>query len=102
MTVREIRVFGDRCCVRRPIQCGLLRTPAGTRRGLVRHAGRARSVGLAAPQIGVSLRVFVYDVDGDRGHFVNPTVVSASGEQLDEEGCLSVPGSSTRRRVRPT
>ncbi|HEY3201616.1 MAG TPA: peptide deformylase, partial [Actinomycetes bacterium] len=28
----------------------------------------------------------------DRGHFVNPTVVRASGEQLDEEGCLSVPG----------
>jgi peptide deformylase len=49
-------------------------------------------VGLAAPQIGVSLRVFVYDVDGDRGHFVNPTVVSATGEEVDEEGCLSVPG----------
>lgn len=93
MTVREIRVFGD------PV----LRTPADPVRdfsvrlqALVADLFDTLSVpgrvGLAAPQIGVSLRVFVYDLDGDRGHFVNPTVVSASGEQLDEEGCLSVPG----------
>ncbi|WP_125612827.1 peptide deformylase [Specibacter cremeus] len=50
-------------------------------------------VGLAAPQIGVSKRIFTYDVDGVAGHVINPVVVSsddfASGTA---EGCLSVPG----------
>jgi|SRR5262245_17784586 len=93
MTVRDIRVFGD------PV----LRTPTDPVRDFsVRLQGLVADlydtldvpgrVGLAAPQIGVSLRVFVYDVDGVRGHFVNPTIVSASGEHVDEEGCLSVPG----------
>jgi peptide deformylase len=58
----------------------------------------ADGVGLAAPQIGVELAVFVYDCtdsSGERhvGHMVNPTVVSTSGPIDDgEEGCLSVPG----------
>jgi peptide deformylase len=57
----------------------------------------AEGVGLAAPQIGVGLAVFVYDCpDGSggkaRGHVVNPTI-ETSGEQLvEDEGCLSVPG----------
>jgi peptide deformylase len=50
-------------------------------------------VGLAAPQIGVGLRIFTFDVEGQRGHVVNP-VLETSGEMLTEpgEGCLSVPG----------
>ena len=58
----------------------------------------AEGVGLAAPQIGVDLAVFVYDCPDDtgrhqRGHVVNPVVVSADGPQeTSEEGCLSVPG----------
>jgi peptide deformylase len=58
----------------------------------------AEGVGLAAPQIGVSRSVFVYDCpDGtgerQRGHVVNPVVVSTAGPLDDsEEGCLSVPG----------
>jgi peptide deformylase len=58
----------------------------------------AEGVGLAAPQIGVSRSVFVYDCpDGSgerqRGHLVNPVVVSTEGPVDDsEEGCLSVPG----------
>lgn len=51
--------------------------------------GRA---GLAAPQIGVSLRIFTYNVGRKRGHVINPEIVSLSEElQEDEEGCLSVP-----------
>ena len=50
-----------------------------------------RRVGLAAPQLGVSLRVFTYWVDDELGHLVNP-VLDLSDEQQDgEEGCLSVP-----------
>lgn len=56
----------------------------------------ARGVGLAAPQVGRSLRVAVIDVrpDGrsERLVLVNPEVVSREGEQDDEEGCLSIPG----------
>ncbi|NUL45184.1 peptide deformylase [Cellulosimicrobium funkei] len=50
-------------------------------------------VGLAATQVGVGLRIFTFDVEGQRGHVVNP-VLETSGEKLTEpgEGCLSVPG----------
>jgi peptide deformylase len=55
----------------------------------VREPGRA---GVAAPQIGVSLRVFSYNVDDVVGHMVNPVLSDFEGAQDDEEGCLSVPG----------
>ena len=52
----------------------------------------APGVGLAAPQVGVQRRFFVYDV-GDGPHVIlNPTVVESEGEWLYEEGCLSLPG----------
>ena len=94
MTIRPIREVGD------PV----LRTPADEVKnfdreltGLVRdlletvdHPGRA---GLAAPQIGVGLRAFTYNIDGEIGHMVNPTIVELSEETQDgDEGCLSVPG----------
>ena len=94
MTIRPIRELGD------PV----LRTPADEVKNfdkdlaaLVRdlletvdHPGRA---GLAAPQIGVGLRAFSYNIDGVIGHMVNPTIVELSEETQDgDEGCLSVPG----------
>ena len=53
----------------------------------------APGVGLAGPQVGVSLRIFTYD-DGDTGSrvMVNPELADAEGEVTDEEGCLSIPG----------
>ena len=52
----------------------------------------APGVGLAAPQVGVQRRFFVYDV-GDGPHVLaNPTVADSEGEWLYEEGCLSLPG----------
>jgi peptide deformylase len=53
----------------------------------------AGGAGLAAPQIGVGLRVFTWYVDGEVGHLVNP-VVAPVGEETQEgpEGCLSIPG----------
>jgi peptide deformylase len=53
-----------------------------------------KGVGLAAPQVGLSLRVFVTEVDGDRKRvFVNPEIVATSLELVEyEEGCLSFPG----------
>ena len=52
----------------------------------------APGVGLAAPQLGVSLRVFTYDVDGVVGHLVNPDLELSTEEQDGPEGCLSLPG----------
>jgi peptide deformylase len=94
VTIRPIREVGD------PV----LRTPSDEVKtfdrdvaALVRdlletvdHPGRA---GLAAPQIGVGLRAFSYNIDGVIGHVVNPVIVELSDETQDgDEGCLSVPG----------
>ena len=52
----------------------------------------APGVGLAAPQIGVSLRVFTYHVDDQLGHLINPSLELSAEEETDDEGCLSFPG----------
>ncbi len=95
MTIQPIRIFGD------PV----LRTPAlevvdfdKELRKLVADLTdtmiEATGVGLAAPQLGVSLRVFTYWVDDDLGHVVNPSLDLSEDIQLGEEGCLSLPGLS--------
>jgi len=57
----------------------------------------APGIGLAAPQIGVPLRLFVVDLSGGRSTnelivMINPVFVERDGTQLEEEGCLSAPG----------
>ena len=53
----------------------------------------APGVGLAAPQVGVSERIFVWEHEGEAGAVINPAGVSLSGEIAEgEEGCLSIPG----------
>jgi peptide deformylase len=95
MSVQPIRLFGD------PV----LRTPAEPvvdfdkeLRVLVKDLTEtmleAPGAGLAAPQIGVGLRVFVYDVDDVIGHLINPTLDLSEDMQDGEEGCLSFPGLS--------
>lgn len=65
----------------------------------VKEPGRA---GVAANQIGVGLRAFSYNVDGDVGYVLNPVLESVEGEpELVDEGCLSVPGLSYPRRRYP-
>lgn len=55
----------------------------------------ANGVGLAAPQVGVLKRIVVIDTTGDDPHIlINPRIVESSGEQVGQEGCLSVPGKS--------
>lgn len=93
MAIQSIRLFGD------PV----LTTPASEvldfdkeLRTLVKDLTDtmhdAPGAGLAAPQIGVSLRVFVWDVDDEVGHLVNPTLDLSDEMQDGEEGCLSFPG----------
>jgi len=52
----------------------------------------APGVGLAAPQIGVQQRFFVYDIDDEPQVIINPVIVESDGEAVFTEGCLSIPG----------
>jgi peptide deformylase len=92
MSIKPIRHFGDPVLV----------TPAAAvidfdkeLRNLVKDLTEtmlnAPGAGLAAPQIGVPLRVFVWDVDGELGHLINPTLDLSSEMQEGDEGCLSFP-----------
>lgn len=67
----------------------------------------AGGVGLAAPQVGLSQRLFVMDVPDEEGRsdklaFVNPEIISVEGEQSGDEGCLSFPGlyQTVKREMR--
>ncbi|WP_411720862.1 peptide deformylase [Mycetocola sp.] len=94
MTERQIRIFGDP--VLKTASAPIDTIDEGIR-GLVddlldsvRPPGRA---GVAASQIGVNLRAFSYNIDGDIGYILNPVIVETEGEKEPvDEGCLSVPG----------
>jgi peptide deformylase len=103
VSVRPIRLFGD------PI----LRSPADPITAIddrvrrlvddlvetVQVPGRA---GVAAPQIGVGLRAFSYNIDGRVGYVLNPELAQVRGEAEPlDEGCLSVPGLSFLRLRHP-
>ena len=103
MSIQQIRLFGD------PV----LASPASVvvdfdkeLRVLVQDLTEtmiaAPGAGLAAPQIGVPLRVFVWDVDEALGHLINPTLDLGEEIQEGEEGCLSFPSLSylTKRSMR--
>lgn len=92
MSIKQIRHFGDPVLV----------TPATEvidfdkeLRVLVKDLTEtmlnAPGAGLAAPQIGVPLRVFVWDVDGALGHLINPSLDLSTEQQEGDEGCLSFP-----------
>jgi peptide deformylase len=99
VTVRPLRYLGD------PI----LRTPSdpvkrfddllaalvGDLLDSVREPGRA---GLAANQIGSSLAVFAFNVDGQDGYVINPRIVELDGSIDGPEACLSIPGIAAERR----
>jgi len=93
MTVRPIRIIGD--AVLRA-ECDTVTTFDAALRSLVTDLmdtmlGAPGRAGVAANQIGVSARVFVYDADGHRGHVVNPTIEVSAELQDGDEGCLSIP-----------
>jgi peptide deformylase len=103
MTVRPVRLFGD------PV----LLTPSQEvtdfdqqLRKLVKDLTQTlrdqHGAGLSAPQIGVSLRAFVFDAGGVRGHLINPVLdFPDDAEEDGPEGCLSFPGMyyDVRRRL---
>src|ERR1044072_2144678 len=62
----------------------------------------APGAGLAAPQIGVGLRVFTWHVDDEVGHLVNPVLDLSEETQDGSEGCLSIPGLTIDCRRAPS
>jgi len=52
----------------------------------------ARGLGLAGPQVGVSKRIFTYDIGEGPHALINPKILRSSGEETGTEGCLSIPG----------
>lgn len=94
MPVREIRLFGDPVLKTPTDPIGVIdervRTLVQDLLDSVDMPGRA---GVAANQIGVGLRAFSYNVNGEIGYIINPQLVETSGDaELVDEGCLSVPG----------
>jgi peptide deformylase len=102
VAVQPIRVLGDPV-----LRQKAKRVPAidGSIRRLIQDMidsmRAANGVGLAAPQIGVSLRVIVIGLpDEEPFALINPEIVKRSGERKVEEGCLSVPGYRTENLTR--
>jgi peptide deformylase len=95
VTERQIRLFGDP--VLRSVSDPVVVTPGDARLAAlvedlvdtVTPPGRA---GVAAPQIGVGLRAFSYNVDDVVGYVLNPVLTVEGEPELTDEGCLSVPG----------
>ena len=94
MAERAIRLFGDPVLrsVCDPVVLGEPRVTSLIE-DLVEGVTLPGRAGLAANQIGVGLRAFSYNIDGDIGYVINPVLAEVSGEpELVDEGCLSVPG----------
>lgn len=94
MAVREIRLFGDPVLktVSDPVQVidDKIKALIADLLETTQLPGRA---GVAAPQIGVNIRAFSYNVNGKVGYLINPEITELSGEKISvDEGCLSVPG----------
>ncbi|HVE93604.1 MAG TPA: peptide deformylase [Acidimicrobiales bacterium] len=95
MAAYTIRLYGDPVLKQRAEEItdvdGRLKALADA---MVETMYAAPGLGLAAPQVGVQKRLFVYDLDDGEGPrtIVNPTISEARGEWTYDEGCLSVPG----------
>jgi peptide deformylase len=96
MALRPIRLFGDPVLrTRAEVVTTFDKELRVLVKDLTETMQHAPGAGLAAPQIGVSLRVFTYDVDDVVGHLINPVLHFDSDEEQDgDEGCLSIPGLS--------
>ena len=96
MALRNIREIGDEILTK---QCKEVKEMTPRTRMLIEDMldtmYEANGVGLAAPQVGILKRIVVIDVTGDEPYIlINPKILETDGEQVGQEGCLSVPGKS--------
>ncbi|HUJ67138.1 MAG TPA: peptide deformylase [Acidimicrobiales bacterium] len=94
MAAYQIRQFGDPVLTQRSAEVADLDgTLARLVDDMIETMHDAHGLGLAAPQVGVQKRLFVYQLeDREPVAIVNPTIVESRGEWEYEEGCLSIPG----------
>lgn len=98
MAIRTIRIMGDEVLGKK---CKTIREVTPRTRELIEDMYEtmydAHGVGLAAPQVGILKRLVVIDVmDGNPLTLINPEIIYTGGEQVDDEGCLSVPGKTAK------
>lgn len=96
MALRNIREIGDEILTK---QCKEVKEMTPRTRMLIEDMldtmYEANGVGLAAPQVGILKRIVVIDVTGEDPYIlINPRIIETDGEQVGQEGCLSVPGKS--------
>ena len=98
MTLRKIALLGHPVLLEpaRPVADPEDAEVRALVRDMTETLADSRGLGLAAPQVGVQKRLFVWDLQDDKGPkaIVNPEIVESDGEWVFEEGCLSVPGLS--------
>jgi peptide deformylase len=93
VATHPIRVFGDPVLKQRAAEVTDLDGKlAKLAQDMIDTMYGAPGAGLAAPQVGVQKRIFVYDAGEGARVIVNPAIVESDGEWTYEEGCLSVPG----------
>lgn len=94
MAIRKVRYQGDECLRKncreiKTVTPRILQLIEDMFETMYEHYG----VGLAAPQVGILKRVVVIDIqEGEPLVLINPVITEQSGEQTDDEGCLSFPG----------
>jgi len=93
MAIRQIRKIGDEVLTKRAREVDKFDDRLATLLDdMVETMRHADGIGLEAPQVGILKRAVVIDVGDGVIELVNPELVAAKGEQVDIEGCLSVPG----------
>ena len=93
MALREIRTLGDDLLRKKSRKIEVINKRILTLIDDMKETMyNAHGVGLAAPQVGVLKRLVVIDVGEGPIVLINPEILEASGSQIDEEGCLSIPG----------
>lgn len=97
MALRNIRTYGDEVLRKKSRKVEEINDRIHTLiKDMFDTMYNADGVGLAAPQVGILKRVIVIDVGDGPVALINPEIISGEGEQIDEEGCLSIPGKGGR------
>lgn len=93
MALLPIRIWGDPVLRKKASAVDKL-TPADKKliKDMFETMDAADGAGLAAPQVGVSKRIFVFRLGDEKHALINPKIVRREGQRTGEEGCLSIPG----------
>ena len=97
MAIRNLRLEGDEILKKKSREVEVIDEKTKELiNDMIETMHKYDGVGLAAVQVGILKRLFVIDIRDEEGLmvFINPEILETSGSQIDDEGCLSVPGES--------